>query len=118
MFWPTTWSTVAIWERSETFAHGYLIFPVSAYLIWSKRRELAHCSPEPDLRGLPLLAVFGLGWLLADLAGVLVVQQYSLVIMIPLLVWLILGKRVAGLLFPLMFLLFAVPVGEISSCSH
>lgn len=109
----TTWSTVSIWVRSETFAHGFLIFPVSAYLIWRKRRELAAFSPEPDYRVLPLLAAFGFSWLLADLAGVLVVQQYSLVIMIPLLVWLILGKRVAGLLaFPLSFLLFAVPVGD------
>lgn len=109
----TTWSTVTIWMRSETFAHGFLIFPVSAYLIWRKRRELATLTPEPDYRVLPLLAVFGFGWLLADLAGVIVVQQYSLVIMIPLLVWLILGIRVVGaLVFPLSFLLFAVPVGD------
>lgn len=109
----TAWSTVSIWVRSETFAHGFLIFPVSAYLIWRKRRELAALTPEPDYRVLPLLAALGFGWLLADLAGVIVVQQYSLAAMIPLLVWLILGIRVAGVLaFPLSFLLFAVPVGD------
>ena len=37
LFYQTTLSTVAIWHRSETFAHGYLIFPISAYLIWSRR---------------------------------------------------------------------------------
>ena len=113
LFYSTAASTVAIWERSETFAHGFLIFPISAYLIWAKRRELAGLTPTPDLRGLALLLLLGFGWLLANLAGVLVVEQLSLVAMIPTLVWIILGTRVVTLLaFPLGFLLFAVPMGE------
>ena len=113
LFQQTTLSTVAIWERSETFAHGFLIFPISAFLIWSRRKEIALIAPQPDLRGLPVLLVLGFGWLLAYLARVLVVQQYALVAMIPVLVWTILGMRVArALMFPLGFLFFAVPVGE------
>ena len=113
LFYSTAASTVAIWERSETFAHGFLIFPISAYLIWARRRELAGLTPTPDLRGLALLLLLGFGWLLANLAGVLVVEQLSLVAMIPTLVWIILGTRVVTLLaFPLGFLLFAVPMGE------
>ena len=113
LFYQTTLSTVAIWYRSETFAHGFLIFPISAFLIWSRRKEIALLTPQPDLRGLPVLLLFGFGWLLAYLARVLVVQQYVLVAMIPVLVWIILGLRVTrALMFPLGFLFFAVPVGE------
>jgi len=113
LFQQTTWSTVAIWERSETYAHGFLIFPISAFLIWSRRKEIALLTPQPDLRGLPLLLLLGFGWLLASLARVLVVQQYALVAMIPVLVWTILGQRIARTLtFPLGFLFFAVPMGE------
>ncbi|HEV7928681.1 MAG TPA: archaeosortase/exosortase family protein, partial [Nitrosospira sp.] len=32
IYYKTTWSMVEIWERSDTFAHGFLIFPFSAYL--------------------------------------------------------------------------------------
>jgi exosortase A len=113
LFYQTTLSTVAIWHRSETFAHGFLIFPISAFLIWSRRKEIAQLSPQPDLRGLPVLLLFGFGWLLAYLARVLVVQQYLLVAMIPILVWIILGLRVTrALTFPMGFLFFAVPMGE------
>jgi exosortase A len=113
LFHQTTQSTIAIWERSETFAHGYLIFPISAYLIWSRRQEIALLTPQPDLRALPLLLLFGFGWLLAYLGRVLVVQQYALVAMIPMLVWTILGPRVTrAIMFPLGFLFFAVPMGE------
>ncbi|GAO34857.1 hypothetical protein SCT_0237 [Sulfuricella sp. T08] len=113
LFYQTTLSTVAIWHRSETFAHGFLIFPISALLIWSRRKEIALLVPQPDLRGLPVLLLFGFGWLLAYLARVLVVQQYALVAMIPVLVWIILGLRITrALTFPLGFLFFAVPMGE------
>ena len=113
LFYQTTMSTVAIWQRSETFAHGFLIFPISAFLIWSRRKEIALLAPEPDLRGLPVLLLFGFGWLLAYLARVLVVQQYALVAIIPVLVWIILGLRVTRTLtFPLGFLFLAVPMGE------
>ena len=112
-YYATSASTVAIWSRSETFAHGYLIFPISAYLIWSRRKHIAQLAPAPDWRGLVLLAVLGLGWLAADLARVLVVQQLALVAMIPALVFTLLGWRVTWVMaFPLAFLLFAVPVGE------
>lgn len=112
-FDTTTWSIVSIWIRSQTFAHGFLILPISLYLIWNKRRELASMAPQPNYRALPLLALFGFLWLIGNLAGVLVVEQYSLVIMIALLIWLILGSRIARVLrFPVLFLLFAVPVGD------
>ena len=113
LFHQTTQSTVAIWDRSETYAHGFLIFPISAYLIWIRRKEITLLSPQPDLRGLPVLLLLGFGWLLAYLPRVLVVQQYALVAMIPVLVWIILGLRVTRTLtFPLGFLFFAVPMGE------
>lgn len=52
LFWSTFYSMVEVWERSETFAHGYLIFPITIWLIWRKRHTLANIPPHPDLRGL------------------------------------------------------------------
>lgn len=113
LYWQTAWSTVAIWQRSETFAHGFLIFPISIYLIWTRRHALSVLEPKADWRGLVVLAGLGLGWLLANLAGVLVVEQLALIAMIPTLVWTLLGFEVAwSIAFPLAFLFFAVPMGE------
>ena len=119
IFWLLAWygdtvqSMVAIWQRSDTFAHGFLIVPISVWLIWHRRHTIAALDLRPEYRVLPLLALVGFGWLLAQLAGVGVVQQYAVVGMIPLLVWVILGyAAVRALVFPLLFLLFSVPFGE------
>lgn len=109
----TYWSMIQIWWRSETFAHGFLIFPISVYLIWSRRHQLRNISDQPDYRGLPFIALCGFIWLLAQLADVLVIQQFAVIAMIPALVWTACGWRKAwAMAFPLSFLLFAVPAGE------
>jgi exosortase A len=113
LFCPTLHSMVEIWDRSETFTHGYLIFPISAWLIWRQRDELAQVPLRTDLRGLLLLAAAGAGWLLADAGSVNVVAQYAFIVMLIAAVWTLLGWAfVWATFFPLLFLLFAVPVGE------
>ena len=47
VYFKTTWSMIEIWERSDTFAHGFLIFPFSAYLIWGQRKFLSGVQPHP-----------------------------------------------------------------------
>ena len=113
LFWPTFYSMVEIWERSETFTHGYLIFPISAWLIWGRRKQLAQMSPQSDWRGLALLALSGAAWLLAEAGSVNVVAQYAFIAMLIASVWAVLGLHVVrSIFFPLMFLFLAVPVGE------
>ena len=105
--------TIHIWYSNETYTHGFLIFPISAWLIWKKRAELASLSPEPSWTGvLPFLALAAV-WQLGHQAGVMVVQQYCLIGMIVASSWITLGKTVfSRIAFPLFFLFLSVPVGD------
>jgi exosortase A len=112
-YWRTTVSIEQIWARSDTFAHGYLIAPLSAWLIWRRRDAWRHLAPAPCWPALLPLLLCGVAWLLAELAAVQVLRQLALVAMLPLSVWAMLGTRVTRrLAFPLAFLLFAVPLGD------
>jgi len=109
----TAQSILDIWWRSETFAHGFLIVPISAVLIWWKRREVAKIAPSPDRLGFIMLAGAGLVWLVAGAGQVQVLQHFAMVAMVPAAVVAVAGRRVAiALTFPLAFLLLGVPVGE------
>ncbi|MFM8330752.1 MAG: exosortase A [Candidatus Methylumidiphilus sp.] len=114
IYYETVGSLVRIWYRSETYAHCFLIFPISGYLIWRRRFKLSELAPVGDLRPLLILPVLGLLWLLANLTGIIVLQQYAMVAMIPVLLWAVLGwEAVSEIAFPLGFLLFSVPFGEV-----
>ena len=109
----TVASMAAVWWRSDTFAHGAIVFPVCAWLAWRKRGELAALEPQTSVAGLVVLALLVAGWLFGRLADVLVAEQLALVAMIPAVVWALAGRRaLAVLAFPLGFLVFAVPFGE------
>lgn len=109
----TAGSMVSIWSRSDTFAHGFLILPISLWLIWRLREELGHLKPVPALRVALLVFPLSAVWLLARLVDVAVIQQSVMVAMMVTGIWAILGHRFAGVLvFPLFFLFFAVPMGE------
>jgi exosortase A len=113
VYTPTTASMVTIWDRSDTFAHGYLIVPLFLYLLWRDRDALAALAPKPFLPALAGIAAAGIVWLLAAQLRINSVAQFAMVAMIPLGVWAVLGTAVVRrLAFPLGFLFFAVPVGE------
>ena len=120
IFWMLAWygetvqSMVATWLHSETFAHGLLIVPISAWLVWRRRYAIRALNPRPNFWMLLPLVLVGFAGLLGHLASVMVVQQYCLVLMILLLAATILGNQVVReLAFPLLFLLLAVPFGEV-----
>ncbi|SDL37829.1 exosortase A [Janthinobacterium sp. OK676] len=114
LYHATFWSMVELWARSQTFAHGFLIVPISCWLAWRQRARLAALAPQPVRTGLLLLGALGLAWLLADAANVPVVEQYAATAMLPACVLAILGWPAVRLLaFPLAYLFLAVPFGEV-----
>jgi len=110
---PTFLSMVDIWDRSETYAHGFVILPISLWLVWRDRQRLAAVPLAGDARAFLVIVPLALGWLAARLGGVLVVEQYAFVALWIATVWLVLGFRMLrAAMFPLGFLLLMVPNGE------
>lgn len=113
IYFGTASSLVTIWNSSETYAHGYIILPISVWLIWRKRAVLAQTPVQPFWPGLGLLLLAGLGWLLAEVGDIQVIRQYCFVAFIPLLALTVFGRELFRIiLFPLFFLMLAVPFGD------
>lgn len=112
LYRPTITAIISVW-RTSAFAHGFLVIPISAYLIWSRRKNLALLKPIPTFYALPFLTLFALGWLVGQLTATDIIQQFCLVAMAIVSVWGVLGTVVTrALLMPLVFLMFTVPIGE------
>lgn len=114
LYFASMRSLFDVWIRSATFAHGFIIAPISAWLVWRQRAYWRHVPIRPALLALPVLAATGAAWLLAMVASVQVLHQFCLVL-------LVIGSVVAiggvalgrALAFPLAYLLLAVPFGEV-----
>jgi len=113
IYFRTTASMVAIWERSETFAHGFAVIPIFLYLLWRDRDRLGAMRPSPVPMALAGIVVAGMLWVLGERLHLAALSQLAMVSMVPLGLWAIMGTQVvATLAYPIVILFFAVPFGE------
>ena len=113
VFADTAAGLVTIWWRSETYAHGALVVPIGAYLLWQRRHRILQAQPRAQPLALLLLAGAGTLWAVGRLGAVLAFEHFALYFLLLGSAWLVVGtdalRRSA---FPVGFLLFAVPFGD------
>ncbi len=103
----------AIWSRSDTFAHGYFILPISLWLLWRDKEILLASAAQPTWLPIPLLAISLFVGLFSYAADINVLVQLSAVTSLIFLLWSLVGHKLAWRYkFPLSYLIFAVPMGE------
>lgn len=113
LFWDSVMATVAIWERSETFAHCFLILPICIYLLHRDWPQLKQLPVKPNFWLLLPLLVLLIFWLFGDLAHIAAIEQLATFMLLPLMCWLVLGNQLASRMwFVLLFWMFSVPEGE------
>ncbi len=112
-YFPTFRSIVEKWDSDASFSHGFLILPISLWLTWRVRDELARTAFVPSVLGIVATGACVLAWVVARGTGVLVIEQFAAVALVPSLVLAALGWRATRVLFvPLAFLFFMVPFGR------
>jgi exosortase A len=105
---------VSDWLHLPDFSHGFLIPIVSCYFVYERRKQLSALSPSPVWEGFGLI-VFGiLLLLLGNLATEYFTMRFSMLVVLGGIVLFLLGKEFyKTLLFPLVFLIFMIPIPSV-----
>ncbi len=99
-----------ILRSNGAFSYGYLVIPISVWLIWRQRTVFAILRPNPNLIPLILIFLLGLIWLTSSILQFKYIEQLSAIGLLIAIVWCILGNSVfKPLAFPLCFLLYLAP---------
>lgn len=113
LYWETLQYLISRWNQLEIgeYGHGYLVLGISLYLIQRKLRAITSFTPSPSVWGLLAVTVAGLLWLVSAVAYVEMMQAVALWLLIIAIVWTVFGGRILmQLLFPLLFIAFALPI--------
>ncbi len=114
LYRETLASMVQLWLAIDAYNYCFLIFPISLYLVWQDRSRLLKLPTSRSLRGVILLALFSLCWWLSETVGVQVGSHFFFVMMISAAVLALAGPAITRqIAFPLGYLLFAIPIGEL-----
>ena len=113
VFYQGIATAVEIWLTSDIFNHCLFVLPGSIFLIYLKRDELSLRYFKPNFFVL-FLCIGSLTLYAIGLAGdVQLFMHVAIFTFLPLSIWAFIGNQLAlKILFPLVFILFCIPVGE------
>jgi exosortase A len=114
LYHPVLSYLVVNWWINPDYSHGFIVPLISAYIVWNQRNNLLALSPAPSMLGMPLLLA-GTGVLLLGYVGAeLFLMRFSILLVISGLVLFLLGREHLRLLaFPIVFLIFMIPLPQI-----
>ena len=122
VFFPTLKSLVEAWWFSDDYSHGFLIIPISGYVLWQKREELMRAEDMGDYLRMraksksswlffPAILLTLFLYVLAHYAGVLTLAPLAMILFLSVTVCFLYGLSVFRIcLFALFLLLFMIPV--------
>jgi exosortase A len=113
VFHETLFDLVRVWSGSKTYEHGFLILPISLWLIWDARDKLSLEKSQFSLQALLVLGIAIAIWLFGTASNVRFFEHTGAVVALQAVIWFIAGNINAKVLwFPILFLGFAIPFGE------
>ena len=99
------------WELDGNYSHGWLVVPIALYLAWERREELKRTPLRPSMWGFAALCISLCALAAGTLAAETFVARVSIVMTVTAIVWYVAGSaHVRILRFPLLFLLFMIPI--------
>ena len=102
---------VRTWSRDD-YSHGFIVPIIALYFIWVDRKRLRNLLIQPNiLGGLPLTLLGSFMLMIGNIGSVVIIQELSLIVIIPGLILMLLGTRyLMALALPLAYLILMVPI--------
>ncbi len=114
VYYDVVWRLIKQWSDDPNFSHGFIVPMFSAFIIWTKRKELAAIPLQPSIWGLPVIVGSLALVIVGNLGAELFVARISLVALLGGIVLFLLGwQYFKALLFPWLFLFLMVPIPAI-----
>lgn len=111
---PIVRRLVLNWSADQDMGHGFFVPLVAGYIVWQRRGKLASIPRRPNLWGLALVVYAAIQALAATAGAELFTARIALVLSLTGILLYLGGKAwVKELAFPLLLLLFMIPIPQI-----
>ena len=111
LYWPALQEFLYDWWHDDNYSHGFLIPVISGYLLWKKRDKIKAIEKQGHWAGL-IFIIAGLG---LTVLGTAAAEWYSvrfsmILVLLGLVLFLAGPKMFKETWFPIVFLIFAIPL--------
>jgi exosortase len=110
-YWPTLVEMVGQWIAVPDYSHGFLVVPLAAFFLWSKRAEFPRGSLRPDVLGILLMLLASALRIAAGWFFLLPIDGWTIPLWVAGAVWALLGRQSLRWSLPaIVFLWFMIPI--------
>jgi len=114
LYWPFLGPLVQDWEENPDYSHGYFIPFIVAYMVYSRRRQLAEAIVRPMNSGFIVVALGLMLLLVGKISSEFFAQRLSLIVVLMGLTAFFGGRSFLSLLAsPILYLIFMIPLPAI-----
>jgi exosortase len=114
VYFPILQHLVVQWSVDEDVGHGFFVIPVAAYMVWQRRERLLEMEWKPAWWGVAIMLWGVVQSVIGTLGAELFLQRTAILISLVGLLLVFGGtKLIRELAFPLMLLLFMVPLPQV-----
>lgn len=100
-----------VWTSNEDYGHGFIILPISLYLIWKKREKLLSQPASQTWWGWVIVACWAIAYSIGTIGNISTIGYLSMILFpIGAMSVLISGQAAMLILFPAFFILFMFPI--------
>jgi exosortase len=111
LFSPTLLKLKQLWYTDADYSHGFLVIPISLFMVWQKRQKLLLIQIKPSWVGFFILTIGLLSYFIAFVTRFNILVYFSMILVIIGIVLFFTGWKVTKeLLLPILFLLFMFPI--------
>jgi len=111
VFWPVYPDMVREWNGHSDNSHGFIVPLMAGYFAWQRKEHIQNAPSGSSVWGGLVLGISLIIYLLSLAGGLSFPSRFTLVMALFGLVWCCMGKEVIKVLsFPILFLLFMIPV--------
>ena len=113
-YWDVFVGLIGQWASDDNYSHGFLVLPLAIVFAWQRRERLTAAPPQPDARGLALVASGVLLFALGTLTAERFLARVSLLPVVAGCIAFLWGRvQLRTLRMPLLFLLLMIPLPTI-----
>ena len=110
-YWPILPGLIAQWWNEPNYSHGFLVPFISLAIVWFRRDQLTSMETQAGYTGLLIMTMALMLYVAGSVGADLFLQRFSLIVMLSGTVVFLAGwSMFKALLFPIGYLLLAVPL--------
>ena len=111
LFAPVIYQLIHLWSNSDDYSHGFFVIPIAVFMVWQNRQHILTLPVKSLWAGFPIFLIGIIIYYICFVIRFHTLMNLSMILIILALFFFLSGWQITrAVFFPILFLLFMLPI--------